>query len=666
MNSFFTQVSSSIRILGWNRDASARATHLKAAGGNVPSATIERKSMSTKTSIKRIALVAAAALAIGGFSAVSASATTNTYIGGSLGDGVNSFALTNTTLSGIAGPANFVKVGVATGSTGILTISGGTFGVSDSTTLVVNTAGTQAVATAVTGTANVSVPTPSVGTITVSYYKQISSGVYASTATESVVITVNSAGVSGVPSVAKSSAYIVAGLATSGAALAADPTTAITATSAVASPVDSTTAAATIQVFYADGNGTAISSSSDSVTATISSGPGAIKGIVDSVTVLTAIGVGTITNYSTTLTSSTSPNGYYTFVVWPNGQVGTTVVTIKNAAGTVLATKSLTFAGTTVASIKVKNLKTYILNSNTATKNVFAVNTYDSAGNEITSNGGGTITATAATGSTVGSAITCDSTYDATDGYYTCSAGATLANAAVTTADNSETWTFSSSKGAATTTATGKATFVSGVLASATVVPSAASADPGTKVTYTLTVTGANGSPMPDGAYKPGAILVGGPTTNVAVGSAVAFDKTETTTLVAGVATDYTYAPFSGVLQAAWTLVGTAATAGAANYDATLNAFTAAGVAKALAATTVTADDVTISANTEATAAANAATDAANQAADAADNATQAAAEALAAVNTLATTVATLIDGIKSQIKALNTLILAIKKKIKA
>ena len=66
--------------------------------------------MSTKTSIKRVALVAAAALTIGGFSAVSAHATANTYIGGALGDGVSSFSLSNTTLNGVAGPANFVKV----------------------------------------------------------------------------------------------------------------------------------------------------------------------------------------------------------------------------------------------------------------------------------------------------------------------------------------------------------------------------------------------------------------------------------------------------------------------------------------------------------------------------------------------------------------------------
>ena len=47
------------------RDVSARATHLKAEIGNVSISTTERKQMSTKTTFKRIALVAVAALGLG-------------------------------------------------------------------------------------------------------------------------------------------------------------------------------------------------------------------------------------------------------------------------------------------------------------------------------------------------------------------------------------------------------------------------------------------------------------------------------------------------------------------------------------------------------------------------------------------------------------------------
>ena len=87
------QVSRAIRILRGNRDESARASHLvvekdllmtyeRALLGQAErekcsqSTFFERKIMSTKTAFKRVALVAAAALAIGGISAVSAQAAT--------------------------------------------------------------------------------------------------------------------------------------------------------------------------------------------------------------------------------------------------------------------------------------------------------------------------------------------------------------------------------------------------------------------------------------------------------------------------------------------------------------------------------------------------------------------------------------------------------------
>ena len=81
------QVSAAVRILQQKRDASARATHLmvkndslityeKAFGSQAVikkffiATFLERKIMSTKTITKRIALVAASALALGGFSVI--------------------------------------------------------------------------------------------------------------------------------------------------------------------------------------------------------------------------------------------------------------------------------------------------------------------------------------------------------------------------------------------------------------------------------------------------------------------------------------------------------------------------------------------------------------------------------------------------------------------
>ena len=71
------QVSPVIRISRGERDASARATHLKAASRKYLETTIERKQMSTTTNFKRIALVAVAALGLGVLSSAPSQATIN-------------------------------------------------------------------------------------------------------------------------------------------------------------------------------------------------------------------------------------------------------------------------------------------------------------------------------------------------------------------------------------------------------------------------------------------------------------------------------------------------------------------------------------------------------------------------------------------------------------
>ena len=117
--SLLTQVSSAIRILRWNRDVSARASHLvvekdplityesvnfsQAGLENVSRSTVffERKLMSTKTSIKRIAAVAAVALTLGGFSAVSANAVK---------PAADTLAASNTSVAATAGVESKVYV----------------------------------------------------------------------------------------------------------------------------------------------------------------------------------------------------------------------------------------------------------------------------------------------------------------------------------------------------------------------------------------------------------------------------------------------------------------------------------------------------------------------------------------------------------------------------
>jgi hypothetical protein len=610
--------------------------------------------MSTKTSIKRVALVAAAALAIGGFSAVAANAAAST-LAQVAGTGDNG-------AGGIAGPANTLQVLVthATSSAEYISVSGGTI-LSASNSNTVAASGLTVLLSASNATDTLTIATPSAGSLVVSAYDESTagSGTFPATATTTKTITINAAGVSGVYSAAKSSVYITAGRATSGSALTASDSTAIVkASTAAAMPGDSTTVAATIMVGYFDGNGTAIKAASDSVTATITAGPGVIGGNVDSTTTAAAA---TANTYSVTLGTNVTTHGIYSFYVYANGQVGATTVTIKNAAGTILGTQSLTFAGTTVASLKVTVKKANVLNSATPTAKVFAVNTYDSAGNEITSPNGSTIVVTAATGSTVGGAVDCTGAYNSTDGVYYCQAQASATQAALTT-DASETYTFK--VGTVSTTAAVK--FVSGVLTTVSVA-APATADPGSKVVYTITALGANGNALPDGAYSAGSIFTAAdPSVNSSL-VVKPFAAAETITLTNGVGTSFTYAPYGGTLSASWTLAGTAATPqSVVGVGSPVTYYTSAGIAKALTATAVAANDVAVSGSTDATDAANAATDAANAAADAADNATQAASEALAAVNSLATTVASLIAGIKAQITSLTNLITKIKNKVGA
>ena len=133
MTTIAQQVSRAIRILRGNRDESARASHLVVEKDLLMtyetgfigqaetekyslSTFFERKIMSTKTAFKRVALVAAAALAIGGISAVSAQATgasdwtvSNAVSSSNTAPGAGSGSSTETATQ-IAGVANYVTL----------------------------------------------------------------------------------------------------------------------------------------------------------------------------------------------------------------------------------------------------------------------------------------------------------------------------------------------------------------------------------------------------------------------------------------------------------------------------------------------------------------------------------------------------------------------------
>jgi hypothetical protein len=172
----------------------------------------------------------------------------------------------------------------------------------------------------------------------------------------------------------------------------------------------------------------------------------------------------------------------------------------------------------------------------------------------------------------------------------------------------------------------------------------------GEKVTVTLTATDASGNPVADGVRA--LFAAGGFSPSVSV-SGSTLPTVDTTTISGGVAEYVFFAPAAGV-------VTFTATEGTATDSTTKGTITGS-----VTVSNPGLDAATDAAN-EATDAANAATDAALAAAEAADAATSAAQEASDAVAALSESVTKLIAGLQSQIKSLAAVVAKIAKKVKA
>jgi len=179
---------------------------------------------------------------------------------------------------------------------------------------------------------------------------------------------------------------------------------------------------------------------------------------------------------------------------------------------------------------------------------------------------------------------------------------------------------------------------------------------PGEKMTLTVSAKDANGKPVADGSRA----LIASPTSNVVLGCTLS----TTTTLLAGSATQTCYAPAT---TGSFTISVTEGAATASTTKATLT------VTALVVNSAETVAQAAVDAAAEAIDAANAATDAANAAAEAADAATAAAQDAADAVAALSVAVTAQIDALKAQndslrkqLIALTNLIIKIQKKVKA
>ena len=677
-----------VRIHGGEFDASARAMHrsvrlaVPATIENVSIVTIERKQMSTKTTIKRVALVAVAAMGFGLLSVVpsqartqadtlSVSAATASIVAGDtitasspsvtlafLADSASTDSMTVTAYL-MASPATATAIPVLyvsdTSNAKVSTSAAAGTELAKGESITTQIAHVWAKTTApgtVSAKLNIGLSADKglTGTLVVGDYKVrvvasvgAGGGTAVSTA-QDVTITVKSNPVT--DTVATSATVVIGGLALPDSITSATDEV-VTASKTLKAANDSPSAV--ISVALKNANGSAVTA--ESYTAYITSGPG---------TLFSGAASGRITGGNTTigrgrLISVKNGDGVG---IYPDGTSGVTQIQILAASGAVLATKSMTFVGS-VDKIVATAAKTVI--GQRAETAVVSFRAYDAAGVEIKS--GLTANLVSATVATVSNSYTaCGTTYSTTT-YWTCNAtGVAAGTVSLTVTTNaSATDTTGKTSNAVSVRVGGttaqlsdvivafdKATYAPGELAKITITPVDAAGLILADDTYTVFSVALK----PDYAFGTGsdsfsALLKtnNGGQTGVTAGTGT----------VSGVATLSAYMPLSeGTVTVTYT-------------TATAVGSTAGAIARTITAVVSSASgSAAIEAANAAQASADAATDAANAAAESADAATAAAQDAAQAVADLATQVADLIASLKAQLTALTALVVKIQKKVKA
>lgn len=606
-----------VRIRGGEFGASARAMHRKAAFENVSSATIERKTMSTKTTFKRVALVAVAALGIGMVSAVPSNAAPSfadvgvysagtQIIGGqaTVSLDVDTSTVTNVVTTGVGSIVSAANVG-----TQPVNYANATVGTASSSFTVTGTTAK--------GRVNLVYTSNVVGTTTITATPLDSNGVPGTAVTKTITW------ISGATNaqVNHSTAYLNSVL---GSESIADATLSPTATA-------STTPIGRIDVRqYADSGTTATATASTLATTVSIAGAGSVS----------TTQPGGATGPSVTIAAGAGSGNQFTFYVYPNGVAGTGTITIS-VGGVTVATKTVIFAGT-LASYTATPTKTVIAVGGT---DAVAIKGLDSNGNAA-SIGTYYVTSSNTAVATVPASVTPGGT----------SGTATVTAVAVGTA----TITVANASSSPTITKTFTVTVGKATIKTLTLTTDKTSYAAGEKVVLTVTAVGSDGNAIGDGTYN--AFGTGGVTSNVALQGTL---PGVSVTFAGGVATYTLYAPLQD---------------GTVNLTATEGSATDNVIAGGTAATITASFDSANAANSAAVDAANAATDAANYAADAADAATTAAQEATAAaqaaqdsadaataaVVALGLRVDTLMASVRAQLTSLSNLLVRLIKKAHA
>jgi len=554
-----------------------------------------------------------------------------------LGDGAP--VAPGTTGRGVAGPANTVTVkgfsvdGTAVRSlitvsgAGATILSGGTIGSGSTSTVIAGALPTTPV--------SIVILTPTVGTVVVSTFNEsgIGTGIYGTTATNIVTITVGATAYNNTYASAVSTNYGANG---------AGPANA-TSDAAFSVTVDKSAAGvlATFAVTELDQNGNPLT------------GAGLVA-ISAYATIGTLTGTGGMGAFAPAPYVAGTPNASISgFTLASIGVAGKSTVTIT--VGGVAKAYTVTFSSTAIATLTATvNHTVAIATTATAAGAAFvapttpaiSVTTVDAAGNVNTA---------AQTGSTVVVTSSVPATATVTVGTYD-STNKWLPINVTGLADGTTVITISD-KATGLVMATGSVVVSSVVASSATLTLNAAAYAAGDKVTYTLAAKDAAGNGIADGKYV--GMLTGALTANQSITSTLAGPDV---TFVNGSATGSFFAPATDFV-----IAGTTSTA--ATLVTALQGVTLTTTLSTVSNAATDAANAAVDAANEATDAANAATDAANAAADSADAATQAAQDAgdkadaaLAAVVALSQQVTSVL----AKVAALSKLLVRIIKKTHA
>jgi hypothetical protein len=618
--------------------------------------TNERKKMSTKTTFKRIALVAVVALGLGGLSTVSANAAGNDAATATVALS-NGSASTALTITGVVGGQ--VAFTVATSSTSVRYITsdaGGSFvsvvGTGNNNSTVAYTNGST-LAGGATWT-----PSADTDTVTVRATSDVAGSqvikfktIDSTTGVASTKTTVTISWIAAATAASTSTAFITTG------------TTSATANTTV--PYASKSASgivANVAVSLKDASANALVGQKLTVTV---AGPGTIcatPGAFTAGTTQVACQNSGIRAYADTNANSTSQ---WLLGLFADGTSGTTTITIA-VGTTTIATKTFNFVdspakavATQVYSIARAGSAGYTLGSSstntsatTAYVPAFVVYVTDKNGFPIT---GLTQSSTSGLSCSIGdktvlSQCTIGEDSDATyasygAGYYLVSVdsaagGASGASTTVTVKVNKDASTVYASTDSLTYT-------LGGSIASTQVTLDSTTYAPGAPVVLTVSAKDSSGNSTYDGQAMAYALSASMPAGGSLPAETKKFAKGKYSTS----ATSPTL--FAPATTGTWTISVTG------NDAANTVVSASATIANA-------ALDAATDAANEATDAANAATDAALAAADAADAATAAAQDASDAVAALSATVAKLVASLKAQITSLTNLVIKIQKKVKA